>query len=1193
MENKKTSVLLKFTALMMACLMVFSASFTPAMAIEDELEYVAVIGETGYESLQQAADAAEDGAVITLLDDAEGNGIFVGQNRNITFDFAGHTYTVIDNLVGSSGTKSQAMHLEKGSKITLKNGTLKAGGDVRMLVQNYSDLTLEDFNLDTNQKKIYALSNNCGNILITGESNITSDAAALDLWYNHGNGYPEGVSVTFDENYTGTVIGNIEYGAENPAEGWTEKTALTIKGGTFEGELVNTSDFDIATANITVYGGTFADEKMKVYLDECYTTADGDNKFEVIPFITSGGKAYKSLQDAVDAAQGETVITLNVDMSGSGVKVSADKDITFDFAGHTYTVDGSQVGSEGTENNGMQLLKGAKVTLKNGTLAAGKKTGILVQNYSDLTLNDFNLDATTSEEEDVYALSNNCGEVVVTGNGNISSNYTAFDLWYNLCGWYPEGVSVTFEDYTGTVSGNIEYGASVPTESWTEKAALVINGGTFEGKLVNASDFDFSAANITVYGGKFTDGSIKDFCAEDYKAVEDGDAYKVIEKDYIASLTGGKQFESLQEAVDAAEGAAVITLIKDATGNGIKVPAGKEITFKFSGHTYTVGGAQVGSAGTESNGMQLLKGATVTFENGTLVAGKRTGILVQNYADLTLNDFNLDATTSEEKDVYALSNNCGSVLVTGNGNISSNYTAFDLWYNLYGWYPEGVSVIFDDYTGTVKGNIEYGASVPTKNWTEKTALVIRGGIFEGEIINLAEEILYAGDMNITVSGGSFRYPLLKQWCAEGYEPALFDDGFYGACKHEFTQKTEDKDHFYADATCERGNLYYYDCRWCTEIGEKTFDDGKKKNHSFDEYISNNDGNCVKNATATAICQNCDATHTVVFDGTAEHLWGEWIVIKAASCTVNGEEERACMVCGKTEKRALKAKHSYGDSYVVDVKSTCVKKGSKSRHCVICDAKTDITELPLEAHSYSSSYTVDVAAACGKKGSKSRHCTVCDAKTSVTAIAALSHKYKVTSKKAATEKKDGSVKKTCSLCKKTTTEKIYKIKSASLSAKSYTYTGKAFKPTVTVKDSKGKKLKKDTDYTVKYSDNKNIGQAKVVITFKGNYSGKKTLNFDIVPEKVSKFTLTAKNDAMDVSWSTVKGAQGYEITYSTSKKFTAKTTKTTVTKSSKTKKTTLKKLKNATKYYVKIRAYKTVNGEKVYSAYSSVKNIKVK
>ena len=64
-------------------------------------------------------------------------------------------------------------------------------------------------------------------------------------------------------------------------------------------------------------------------------------------------------------------------------------------------------------------------------------------------------------------------------------------------------------------------------------------------------------------------------------------------------------------------------------------------------------------------------------------------------------------------------------------------------------------------------------------------------------------------------------------------------------------------------------------------------------------------------------------------------------------------------------------------------------------------------------------------------------------------------------------------------------------------------------------------------------------------------------------------------------------------YSTSSKFSSKTTKTATVKKGSSKKTTIKKLAKGKTYYVKVRAYKTVDGKKVYGAWSSVKSVKVK
>ena len=59
-----------------------------------------------------------------------------------------------------------------------------------------------------------------------------------------------------------------------------------------------------------------------------------------------------------------------------------------------------------------------------------------------------------------------------------------------------------------------------------------------------------------------------------------------------------------------------------------------------------------------------------------------------------------------------------------------------------------------------------------------------------------------------------------------------------------------------------------------------------------------------------------------------------------------------------------------------------------------------------------------------------------------------------------------------------------------------YTGKALTPKVTV-EFNGKTLKEGTDYTVAYKNNKKVGTAKVTITGKGNFTGTRTLTFDIV------------------------------------------------------------------------------------------------
>ncbi len=96
-------------------------------------------------------------------------------------------------------------------------------------------------------------------------------------------------------------------------------------------------------------------------------------------------------------------------------------------------------------------------------------------------------------------------------------------------------------------------------------------------------------------------------------------------------------------------------------------------------------------------------------------------------------------------------------------------------------------------------------------------------------------------------------------------------------------------------------------------------------------------------------------------------------------------------------------------------------------------------------------------------------------------------------------------------------------------------------------------------------------------------------------KIKKLTKAKKS--FKATWKKVKGVSGYQIQYSTSKKFTKKTTKSVTIKKNKTTSKRIKKLKAKKKYYVRIRTYKNVklNGKtvKVYSTWSKAKTVKTK
>ncbi len=152
-----------------------------------------------------------------------------------------------------------------------------------------------------------------------------------------------------------------------------------------------------------------------------------------------------------------------------------------------------------------------------------------------------------------------------------------------------------------------------------------------------------------------------------------------------------------------------------------------------------------------------------------------------------------------------------------------------------------------------------------------------------------------------------------------------------------------------------------------------------------------------------------------------------------------------------------------------------------------------------------------------------------------------------------------------------------------------YSGKSLAPKVTVVY-KGKALTEKKDYTVSYSNNKNVGVGNAKVQGIGNFTGQKSVSFQICPKKnkISKLKNTAGRKIV-VKYKKAAGATGYEIRYATNKKFKS-------AKKITTKKTTytLKKLKKGKTYYVKVRSYRKVGKETmIYSDYCKPVKIKVK
>ena len=428
---------------------------------------------------------------------------------------------------------------------------------------------------------------------------------------------------------------------------------------------------------------------------------------------------------------------------------------------------------------------------------------------------------------------------------------------------------------------------------------------------------------------------------------------------------------------------------------------------------------------------------------------------------------------------------------------------------------------------------------------------------------------------------------------------------------------------------------------CTSEGTKT-KTCTKCNATVTETIpktSHKYANTVVAPTCTTdgyTLHKCSVCGTSYKDSTTKatgHSYGNSVVTKQPTCTSEGTAIKTCTKCNATVTEKLPAK---GHTAVTDkgYPATCTTAGkTDGSHCSVCNTVIKAQTVINATGHKSSGWIVDKAASIGVKGSKHKECTVCKKVLETAEIPALSRisisKASVTLS-TSTYAYDGKAKKpgvTVKLNGKTlkngtdytvsylnntkvgtakvtitgkgnytgSVSKTYSIKNnfkkatvSGISNKSYT--GKNITQSITVKYN-GKTLKKGTDYTVSYSNNKSIGTATVKIAGKGSYTGTITKTFKINPAKQEIQKLTAKSKAFFVDWAQKGSATGYEIQYATNSKFTS-AKKVTIT-NNKTDKATVSKLSGKKKYYVRVRSYTTVKGTKYYGAWSASKSVTTK
>lgn len=687
-----------------------------------------------------------------------------------------------------------------------------------------------------------------GDLFLNGGTLNSANSYAVENWHRAAikggtvNGTVAAWTYSGGHNSTltisgGTVNGNVASVSYDKAEGKVAKVSIT--GGTVNGTL-GTYTYgnglilieDPAKATIAVTGGTFSKDPSKYVVENSGVTPNGDGTFGVAKAYLAkvGDTSYYTMDEAFKAqtASGEAIVLLRDYTTGSTFN-SGSIDRTVDLDGHTWTCTGTDANSAAFEINNPD----ATLTVKNGKVVSSQLVGLIPSamggtiKYDNSSLVFDGVDMTTTARSGIETNGNNTNDTVTLKNSTLNvpngfgiyfpssgtltidnSKINAQTMGVQVCAG---SLNISGAETAITVSGDgipktindgaIEDGAAISIVNRTGYKGLdeiKVEGGTFTANGTNAAvkaydwdntnktESDFTqAAKVSVSGGTFSSEVDKSLCAKGYIPTKNADGtYGVKEGKYVAEI-GSQGYESLTEAVAAAEDGQTVTLLADAAedvvisksitldlgGKTLTNTNGGKATISVTGGTVTVKNGNV-VGGTSYYNIEAKKDANLTLTDVTATAGNTGSSMIDNWGTLTITSGTytggLNVVKSEE----------GSVLNISGGTFTRETAPR--------WGITGTVLVYG--TTTITGGTFNEKSTSTNARVVVTGRVngytsityVKGGTFNGNGNNVFHHLSPAqADDSFEVSGGTFNKSIPDYYCADGFIPTKNAAGTYG------------------------------------------------------------------------------------------------------------------------------------------------------------------------------------------------------------------------------------------------------------------------------------------------------------------------------------------------------------------------------------------------------------------------------